>query len=131
MRKLFAKSTFAAGWVVIGMLLTLTACTRKSDSSGSATTADPAAQMRQLATRGRSIYMSQCISCHNPIASKDGSVGPALAGSSRELIEARLLRAEYPAGYVPKRQSKVMPAMPYLKNEIEALHAFLNAPAEG
>ena len=34
---------------------------------------------------------------------EDGSVGPAVAGASRELIEAKVLRGEYPPGYTPKR----------------------------
>jgi hypothetical protein len=55
----------------------------------------------------------------------DGTLGPAIAGSSRELLVARVLRGDYPAGYTPKRSSKVMPPMPFLQNEIDALHAYL------
>jgi hypothetical protein len=63
--------------------------------------------------------------CHNSDPSKDGSVGPAIKGSSRDLIEARLLHATYPPGYNPKRNSRAMPSYPYLKSAIPDLAAFL------
>lgn len=93
-----------------------------STSSSGSTTADPA----QLAERGKSIYNSNCIACHNADPNKDGALGPAVQGSSLALLEARILRAQYPDGYQPKRSTKSMVAMPYLKNEINALHVYLN-----
>ncbi len=77
--------------------------------------------------RGRGIYLANCTACHNSDPSRDGSVGPAIKGSSLELIEARVLRASYPPGYTPKRQTKLMPAQPYLKSAIPDLAAFLNS----
>ena len=79
-----------------------------------------------LVARGRSVYMANCIACHNPNPHRDGNVGPALQGSSEELLRARVLEIRYPPGYTPKRPTKVMPPLPHLKPEIEALHAFLN-----
>lgn len=76
--------------------------------------------------RGRGIYLSACVACHNSDPSKDGPVGPAIKGSPKELIEARVLRASYPPGYTPKRHTRIMPAQPYLKNAIPDLTAFLN-----
>lgn len=78
------------------------------------------------AQRGRTIYQTQCITCHNTDPHKPGSIGPDLFGSPRELIEARVLRAEYPPGYTPKRQTHAMAPLPHLKNEIDALTRFLN-----
>lgn len=80
------------------------------------------------AEHGRQVYLSNCTACHSPNPQVDGPVGPAIAGSSRALIEARLMRAEYPAGYVPKRNTRAMPAMPHLKDDIEALAAYLGQP---
>jgi mono/diheme cytochrome c family protein len=94
------------------------ACTKSNESA-----VNP---LSPLAARGKTVYMSNCIACHNSDPSKDGSLGPALKGSSKELIEARVMRAEYPAGYTPKRNTKVMVALPQLKAELDALHAFLN-----
>ena len=34
------------------------------------------------AERGRQIYQSQCIACHNPDPSQPGPIGPAVRGSS-------------------------------------------------
>jgi hypothetical protein len=34
---------------------------------------------------------------------------------------------KYPDGYKPKRETALMPAFPELKNEIPAIHAFLNS----
>ena len=45
-----------------------------------------------------------------------------------ELLEARVVRGEYPPGYEPKRKSKAMVPLPQVKADIPALHAFLNAP---
>lgn len=86
------------------------------------------------ASRGRGIYLSNCAACHNSSdPSKDGPVGPAVKGSSRALLEARVLQASYPAGYQPKRKTKIMPAQPYLKSAIPDIAAFLggdSAPSE-
>lgn len=80
----------------------------------------------QVAERGKSIYNLNCIACHNSDPAKDGATGPAIKGSSRELIEARVLKAAYPEAYKPKRDTKSMPALPHLEKEIPALTAFLN-----
>ena len=78
------------------------------------------------AARGRRVYLANCTACHNPDPSRPGSVGPAIKGSSRALIEARVLRAAYPPGYTPKMKSRLMPAMPHLARSIDDLTAFLN-----
>lgn len=83
-------------------------------------------QVDPLFKKGQQSYQANCIACHHPNPELDGSIAPAVAGSSKELLEARILRAEYPAGYTPKRDSKVMVAMPQLSNDIEALFIFLN-----
>ncbi len=77
------------------------------------------------AARGKQVYLAQCIACHNSDPSKDGPLGPAIKGSSRELIEARVLRAAYPPGYKPKRGSSIMKPMPQLAPAIDDLAAFL------
>ena len=77
------------------------------------------------AARGKQVYLSQCIACHNSDPSKNGPLGPAIKGSSRELIEARVLRAAYPPGYKPKRGSVIMKPMPQLASAIDDLTAFL------
>lgn len=80
--------------------------------------------------RGRDVYMSICTACHNADPSRDGSTGPANAGASRELVEAKVLRGQYPPGYTPKRPSNVMPPLPHLAASIDDLTAFLAASAK-
>ena len=75
--------------------------------------------------RGRSVYIANCVACHNMDPSKDGPIGPALKGSTPELVKSRVLRTEYPPGYTPKRNTKVMPTFPFLESEIKYLQEFL------
>ncbi len=77
------------------------------------------------AARGRRVYLANCSTCHGPDPSRPGPLGPAIKGSSRELIEARVLRAGYPPGYRPKRTSRLMPAQPHVAARIDDLAAFL------
>ena len=79
-----------------------------------------------LINRGRTVYLTNCTSCHNSDPKKVGSIGPDVFGASAQLIEARILKAEYPVGYKPKRTTKVMSPLIHLKNDIPALTAFLN-----
>lgn len=75
---------------------------------------------------GRRVYLSRCTACHNADPKLLGSIGPEVFGSSRELLEARVIHGTYPAGYKPKKPSAMMPAMPDLKDKIDALTAYLN-----
>ncbi len=95
--------------------------------SGSAPKESAAADPAALRKRGKVIYETQCTACHARNPAVDGPVGPALAGSSLALLEAKVIRNEYPPGYTPKRESAAMVALPHLEPEIPALHAFLNA----
>lgn len=77
------------------------------------------------AARGRQVYLSQCIACHSSDPSRDGALGPAIKGASRELLEAKVLRGGYPAGYAPKRPTALMLPQPQLTASIPDLAAFL------
>lgn len=87
----------------------------------------PTKALTPLESRGKGVYISNCIACHNPNPTIDGSIGPAVAGSSLDLITHRVLTRSYPPGYKPKRSSDVMPDFPQLKDDIPALHAYLNS----
>ncbi len=77
--------------------------------------------------RGRAIYQAHCIACHNPNPHKLGSVGPDVYGSSLELLEAKVLKSQYPQAYTPKRSTHLMAPLPHLKLEIQSIHAYLNS----
>ncbi len=81
----------------------------------------------ELIEAGRSAYNANCIACHSIDATKDGALGPAIAGSSLALLEARVLRSKYPEGYVPKRPTRVMVALPHLESRLVELEAYLNS----
>jgi mono/diheme cytochrome c family protein len=78
-----------------------------------------------VAARGRQVYLAHCIQCHNANPAIAGPVGPPVKGGSRELLEAKIVRGEYPPGYKPQRPTKVMPPQPALAPDIPALAAYL------
>lgn len=107
--------------LLFGSLFLLSACNSKPK--------DATAQVGPTAERGRAVYQTQCTACHNADPRKPGSIGPDVFGSSKELLAARILKAEYPAGYKPKRETHAMVPLPHLKNEIDSIHLFLNQDA--
>jgi mono/diheme cytochrome c family protein len=114
---------------VLGAALALApACGDSNDRPAprAADPSEPEVSAKELAERGRSIYLSRCLACHGQDPSKVGAVGPAIAGSSLELLEAKVLRNEYPQGYTPQRASRSMSPLPYLEKELPAIHAFIS-----
>ena len=77
------------------------------------------------AAKGRQVWLAQWVACHNIDPAKAGPDGPAVNGSSLDLLEARVLHATYPPGYKPKRDTKVMPPRPDLAASIPDLVAYL------
>src|SRR5438552_12395479 len=77
------------------------------------------------AERGRLTYLANCVACHNANPRQPGPIGPAIKGSSRELISARVLNVAYPKGYTPKRPTTLMVKMPFLADKIDDLAAYL------
>ena len=77
------------------------------------------------AERGRQVYVAQCTACHAADPAQNGPLGPAVKGSSRELLEARVLHGTYPPGYTPKRTSAIMQPLPHLAGSLDDLAAFL------
>ncbi len=90
-----------------------------------------AAAVSPEVARGRQIYQTTCIACHASDPNQAGALGPPIAGASIELLEAKVLRNEYPPGYTPKRESRAMVPMPHLASDIPALHAYLASVAKG
>ena len=102
----------------------LTGCTPKNQKERTASLPD--APTQALMKRGKAIYQAQCTACHNSDPKKPGALGPDVYGSSKELLTARILHADYPPDYKAKRYTHQMQAMPHLKGEIDAIHAYLN-----
>jgi mono/diheme cytochrome c family protein len=119
-----AASLLRRGVLLLAVASGLGACSKKSDAP--AAPLSPEAEAAQLVQRGRTVYQTNCVACHASDPSRPGPVGPEIAGSSLELLRARVLTKDYPPGYKPKRPTQVMPPLPHLEKEIPALHAFLN-----
>ena len=103
--------------LLIGIFTLVLGCSKESDKA--AQSKDPDWE------RGRAVYAANCVACHNTDPSRDGPIGPAIKGSSKELVESRVLNTQYPPGYKPKRDTKIMPQFPFLKSEIPYLTAYL------
>ena len=76
---------------------------------------------------GEKTYIANCIACHNVDPSKEGSVGPALAGTALNVIESKVLNGVYPEGYKPKRNTLVMQKFPHLSDKVPDIFAYLNS----
>ncbi len=96
--------------------------------AATAACSDEPAQQTTAAERGRHVYQNVCIACHSADPSREGSLGPPVAGATRELLEAKLLRGEYPPGYTPRREGGAMPKFKYLADSIDDLAAYLAQP---
>ncbi len=114
----FVRQTLFISFAIVSLgTIALISCTKKSENQ---------VPVNPLVEKGRRAYTANCVSCHNTDPKKDGVLGPAVMGSSLELLNARILEASYPVGYTPKRTTHAMAPLLHVKPEIEALHAFLN-----
>ncbi len=85
---------------------------------------DPALKARIQA--GKAAYQSMCIQCHGTHPSVSGTIGPALAQIELETLRAKVLEGKYPPGVKPRgKTNAAMPAFPQFKDQIEAIHAYL------
>jgi len=109
-------STASAALLGISVALIIAACSKPRELSA--------------VDRGEVVYRTNCISCHDRDPNISGPLGPAIAGSSRALIEARVLHGTYPTGYVPQRKSHTMRALPWLDGHVDDLTAYLDYAAK-
>ena len=103
------------------LVLGAAACSGSGDDNWRGWDPSPAAK------RGETTFAMGCASCHNfrnPF--ERGIQGPDVARSSRELLEARIMRAEYPPDYTPKQAGNTMAKLPQYKDRIDDLFAFLS-----
>lgn len=110
------------------LLLSFALATSGCDTSQRPILAAPAASGPGDPRVGAQLYATHCTLCHAPDPAFPSAIAPEIKGASRELIEARVLRGEYPAGYTPKRGTHNMLPLPKLAGDIDHLHAFLQQP---
>lgn len=90
-----------------------------------ACTGEPEESGNPAVARGEKIYRNICVACHNADPNQAGALGPATASASRELLEAKIVRGEYPAGYTPQRNTQQMPRFEFLEPNLDDVAAFL------
>lgn len=81
--------------------------------------------------KGKRLYMANCIQCHNRDPHKKGPIGPELTDAPLEVMTSKVMTAKYPdplpEGFVPKRKSRAMRPIPKLKNDIPAIHEWVQS----
>jgi hypothetical protein len=93
---------------------------------------NPAPRLSDAAERGRTAFASYCIPCHDAANPHNrGLLGPPVARSSKELLEARVLRGEYPPGYEPKQTGNTMVKLPHVAQHLDDIAAFLAEVPDG
>lgn len=84
-----------------------------------------------LITKGRRLYISNCLSCHNKDPNVKGSIGPEIVDAPLEVMTSKVMTGLYPAklpvGFTPKRKTKIMKKIPKLGPDIPAIHAYVQS----
>lgn len=84
--------------------------------------------------KGKRLYMANCIQCHNRDPNKKGPIGPEMVDAPLEVMVSKVMTAKYPdplpPGFVPKRKSRAMRPIPKLKEDIPAIHAWVQSVKE-
>ena len=81
--------------------------------------------------KGKRLYLSNCIQCHNKDPNLKGSLGPEMVDAPLSVMTSKVMTGAYPAvlpaGFVPKRKSKAMKKIPKLKNDIPAIYEWVQS----
>jgi len=81
--------------------------------------------------RGKRIYLSTCIQCHNKDPNVKGPIGPEMVDAPLEVMTSKVMTGQYPAtlpaGFVPKRKTKAMRKLPHLQEDIPAIYAWVQS----
>lgn len=81
--------------------------------------------------KGKRIWLTTCVQCHNRDPNVKGSIGPETVDAPLEIMTAKVMTGKYPdklpAGFVPKRKTKAMRPLPQFKNDIPSIHAYVQS----
>ena len=82
-----------------------------------------------LAAHGKTVYLSNCIQCHNKDPRESGSLGPSQYNTPWEVFKVKVVTGRYPKalppGYEPLRKTKAMRKFPALEQDLPALWAYI------
>lgn len=89
------------------------------------------AQDAATLNKGKLLYLSNCIQCHNKDPNMKGSLGPEMVDAPLSVMTSKVMTGVYPAvlpaGFTPKRTSKVMRKIPKLEKDIPAIFAWVQS----
>jgi mono/diheme cytochrome c family protein len=81
--------------------------------------------------KGKTIYLSTCIKCHNKDPNIKGDIGPELVDAPLEIMQHKVMTGRYPDvlpdGFVPKRKTKQMTKFPNLAKDVPSIHAYVQS----
>ena len=81
--------------------------------------------------KGKEIYLSTCIKCHNKDPNVKGAIGPELTDAPLEIMQAKVATGRYPdvlpPGFVPKRKTKQMIKQPQALADVPSIHAYVQS----
>ena len=75
--------------------------------------------------KGKTIYESTCISCHNIDPQIDGVLAPRITDINYNLIESMIMTGKLPVGVAQKWPGAKMAPLPYLEKHIPDLYEYL------
>lgn len=81
--------------------------------------------------KGKRLYLSNCIQCHNKDPNLKGPIGPEVVDAPLPVMHSKIMTGAYPgvlpAGFVPKRKSKAMKKITKLEKDIPAIFAYVQS----
>lgn len=81
--------------------------------------------------KGKEIYLSTCIKCHNKDPNIKGAIGPEVTDAPLEIMQAKVATGRYPEvlpeGFVPKRTTKQMIKQPQVLADVPSIHAYVQS----
>jgi mono/diheme cytochrome c family protein len=81
--------------------------------------------------KGKRLYIANCLRCHNKDPSVKGSIGPEMVDAPYPVMYSKVMTGKYPnplpSGFVPKRKSRAMAAIPKLKDDIPAIWHYVQS----
>ena len=109
--------------------------TKTTETSEAAVEAAPAVAVVEThpvdIEKGKEIYLSTCIQCHNKDPNVKGPIGPELVDAPLEVMQVKVVTGRYPEvlpeGFVPKRKTKQMRKFPNLEKDVPSIHAYVQS----
>jgi hypothetical protein len=81
--------------------------------------------------KGKRIWMSACIQCHNRDPNIKGSIGPETVDAPLEVMMSKVMTGKYPKplpkGFVPKRKTSAMRALPQHGKDVHSIWAYIQS----